>query len=62
MKAKKKETSKKVEVSEQQQLWIDSISQVLGGLGCDTVLFGAKGNTFIDTKKKQLRKKTKKTS
>jgi hypothetical protein len=36
---------------------LDAISENFAKLGCSSIQFGAKGKTFIDTKKKQLRKK-----
>ena len=47
----------KKESTHLQQAMLDSISDTFSKLGCSTIQFGAKGKTFIDTKKKQLRKK-----
>ena len=51
--------NKKVKVSDQEQAMINSISDTFNELGINSVQFGAKGKTFIDTKKKKLMKKTK---
>lgn len=56
-KAKKTTKSKEIKVSNLEQSMIDNISDTFARLGCSSIQFGAKGKTFIDTKKKQLRKK-----
>lgn len=57
MKKEKIVKSKKIEVENLQQSMINSISDTFSRLGCNSIQFGAKGKTFIDCKKKELRKK-----
>jgi hypothetical protein len=55
--SEKKNKSVKIESKHLQQPMLDAISETFAKLGCSSIQFGAKGKTFIDTKKKQLRKK-----
>lgn len=49
--------SKKIKVSDQEQRMIDEISKTFSSLGINSIQFGSRGKTYIDTKKKQMRKK-----